>query len=1416
MLIKSNKKYSGISRPLKNIRKAFIQGDSQLAFKQISTLRKAKQPLLRKSSDYFLLRDVCHSVGRPSIAQALLRIAARVFPDSASIQISRLLITTYSNRSIGLLDQMESLKPLCKSADDEALWYSAIARVSAGLGMMASSLTWINQSRPLLKRHHREAWYHFSLAHTFRRDWAGAVSAAETLVEIDPCAENNIVLIRALLSNGDLEKAKSDIAKLDTMKGQSYLADSYCVQFYYFIGDISKAIRHLESMSQRWPDIEPSAIEKTMVNLYWLHGDVQAAKALGQKTGDPIFESLVNADLKADRKLIALPIMTQAPLMCVPTTVAMVASAFGKILSDQDLFSDMHGRNGTEIWRMQDHMESIGFDVIYLRPEYTAVKACIDKGQPLIGPTASLFGAHVEVIAGYDEGLGGVFIRDPESLTPYFTDKTYLDTAYKASGNYLIAIAPKSKLDWLPESYKHTEAQHLIALKRTISLGEVTQAREHFTAINDDIGCNYLRDVYGFGVFLSPLGYQQAMKKYAEDPLLDEVSRIQAVIGTQDSDFIYQWITSFRESKNDLAPYFGTYLDLILARSKREYDVVLEKLSILLSKNASTEALWSYKAEAKLELGDIEDAKKSIQIALDIAPTSYDVRRRIRDISPYQEPYEEKVASVRSQISEYPDIFELEEELADILGEGEDGLAYEQAILSCINRRPLIPWTYNKLADWYLNQHREDLAKNILEQGRESLSEQELPKRYFEQNEANSEDDITPKEQSVDNIETNHPSDSDRLKNIVANWFNGHLPTEDEKQLLITNSELDHFDLSWWEKAYILAINFALTDLDNENRQKKQPLTDSLPTEFPHKTTLMILAFNRAAIRISLSVSACQILYDWEKELLKNDTHWRYDIAFDLAYLRELAGFLNEAQDRYKEIIDRTPGYYAPYYRMACVYEKKGMKKEAVRQYHSCLDIAPSHMGAVNGLIDVFSSLNDYASVTNWCHYASKLSPYDYDCIQRWLDFIAHVDGIETAFTTFNSSRNKIHPCGEKVLRARLLQKQGKYDEAVSQLDLVIDGYNYDRAILVERALCANGKEDWKRVLELANEALKKSSTDLWFIEVKLAALESTKSTEIRGFISQQIKNGCISDALTSSWLRLTLEENDSATFVKEKICKLIEAINSDYVVDFLLRYFTGYFYQNNSASLYSKWLDFCEEESPESLYFVERRVEYLFSTGKSRQAFEIVKSYSDAHKDNAGALMLMGRILEDESPFEAIKYLRSAYKKSGDVECLSRIGRAYHVMGRHNDAVRVYREVIEKNPMNDLSVNNLMVLGEDPKYLYSKMVDIINNGLGYNTEYFLVNTLKAARKIKTTVPINWFNLAEYRLSEIEKTSGFHDELPLLGKALYTWYKHIDEKEKAKEVLKKASLNNPLLGFFFWPGKKWMPETAASESNGSR
>ncbi|WP_020405983.1 tetratricopeptide repeat protein [Hahella ganghwensis] len=1401
--------YPNVSNNLKTIRNLYCKKQTSEAYSQFKVLRSSGEKLLQKPGDALLLRDVLIAVGKFKTANAIIRISSRLFKQHLETQLNWLIVQSKFRNSLSLLDQAQNLRSLCQSKSEEALHSAVCARLAASFGVIQTSEKHLLQAWQSLGKRQTEGWMHLCIASALLKNWDRAVKAGRQLLSCDSKQENKVLLISTLLSQGNLTEARKLLDSLDQQKGVFYPADYFASQFHYFLGNLEFALERLQQLKTTWPDSVPDSIDHSIVHLNWMQGNIETAQELAKEIDSELYEQLVKAPLESKRVLIPLPVMTQEPLMCVPTTVAMCASAFDIKLNPNELFKAMRGNDGTEIWRMQAHLETLGFEVLYLKPDVCTVKYFLDNGIPLIGSLLSLFSAHVEVIAGYDEGMKRFFIRDPELLSPNVVNEDYISQAYKAAGNYLIAIAPKGRFGKIDKEVINNEANNLIALSRAVAEGQTEEALKLYKGIPDHSDCAFIRDIYGFGVSLSPSQYSEAMKQYANNRDVAEVTRLKAAMNTQNSEFFEQWVQEFIADNNDVSQSFTHYLDMLVALNQRDFELVLKKLSFLLAKSPSCDALWINKAEAELELGLLEEARKSVQIAQDLSPKSYSIKQRLRRLYPYQERFSTTLSSLEEHIDEYPGVYQLEEEYADLLIQGGNGFAYESAIKKCIEKRPLLPWNYNKLANWYLNQNRVDLARAIMQEARLHLTEEDLPKQPFEEDQETAR---TQEEQltELDTSDTDQPLEpAANARRIIHRWLEQVSPSKDDISFLSLlldkeKGDFEELELSWWEQVQLWAISYALADREGRSSDE---LRSRLPESLPGVTVYSVLSFNRALEYIRLSSSACNILYEWQVSIL-GGSEWRYDVDFDLSYLREQAGLLNEAQTRYSNIVKKVPGYAAAHYRLATVLDRKGMLNEAVKQYESSLTISPRIENAARRLVDIYADNQRYDDAVYWSAYLKKISPYNFECIERWINFVAQAEGMEEAFRQLELHAKYLTNTGLCAIRARLLEQQEQYTAALAELDKIDNDVELDRHILVTRVHCSLRLKDWQMAMTLCDQALERAPDDHWFIDARLATLSEVDPNSMGSFVAACLGRNVVTENLVNCWIKEQLEDGQVTENVYSKARDMIigeEGTAANYA---LARYLTQFFGQNTDMYLLIKWLEIAITIFPLDDYFTEVLAGEYLTLDQNAAAEKLVHEYYEANREDTNAILLMGKVLEDTNPTEAMIYLQEAYKKSGSVESLSRIGRVHHLLREHTLAIETYWQVLKLDPLHDLAMNNLLILGMEARRMSSYFLHALSLGIGGNTQYFLINAIKCAQSVGETVPDLWLPLAQRRFKQLEIEKPFNDEKERLAAALYEWYRKAGDVESAREVLVQAGIKKPLLIGFLWPGKRWIPKQA--------
>ncbi|MBU2713560.1 tetratricopeptide repeat protein [Zooshikella harenae] len=1398
--------YGLLSRQVRKNYLIFAKGDCFRAYQAFNQHRHDKEQLVRQPADALFWDDVLTAAGKSNTGNALIKIAARHFPDHAGIQLRWLGIRAQRENIRDTLAHAEAMSHLCLTPYERTLQQAVVVRITARMGLIRSTYEQIARLKTQLPTKHYLAWRHLAIAYGYLRDWDAAITCSQQAVKSYPQrADGYCLLISNLLARGQLTQASTVLQQATAKNFNDLMFLHYKAQFYYFIGDLTQSIHCLTELKSRWPNADLRQIEQIQVNLLWLHNQKDEALKLAQEAYPSFYQRLKDAPADVQKVLISVPVMCQEPSMCVPTSITMCAHAQGITLDPRQLYQHMQGHEGTELWRMQGYLENNDFTVHYVQNTPTAIKLLLNQGIPLIGHLLTLFMAHVEVIIGYDEALQGFYIRDPESLSPKFVDEDYLADAYQASGNYLIAITHQSQ-PVLPGYPYHEDAQQLIALSKYAAENATDQAKLTYQKISDDSPCAYLRDIYAYGINLSPQQFAERMKHYADDQQQHDVIRLKAILNCGDTEFLEQWVNNYRQQQDDIPTGFAHYLELIVARAKQQWSEVFSRVKQLLVKSPSAEHLWMYKAEAEYELGLMDDALNSANMAIDLSPKSTSIKRKLRLIRPYAESYQTRCQQLQEQIKACPSIYELQEEYAYLLGEGSSGLAYEATLKDCIKARPLLPWNYEKLADWYLQQDRSDLAKTLLNQGR-NLLPAEIPLRPFEQ-EKDSETESIP--DNHDQQETAEVTPTTQWQTLKVAWYQQKPFSDTNYQDLIALTKDNAFikQLSWIEACYFYAIYFGIIDQRHRQCSTNDQITalkECLPEDLPGHKPFSLLCFNQALERGSLSRQAYYLLYEWQKTALK-DNQWRYDIAFDIAFYKECAGYLNDAEQMYQTIIQQMPGYAGAYYRLAQILDKKGELQSAMQWYAKSIEIAPLSPGAISRMLEVYHDNQLYEKAAHCAQKLLDLSPYNFNYIEQVLRYLANNNNTQMALQQLDDYTVYLSSAAKAAIAARLYLMDDHFQQAADQLATIEQRQGLTRHVMVSEVRCFIGLEKYDEALSTIDKALEYEPEDEWFINAKLHVLEKTNSTQRYSYIEQCIKQQIITNNILSSWYTYHQHDNNQTLFewLKQQ---------SEDAAYRCARYLEHVFIEHNELQKRLDLLYFCNNYFSHYDYFKRTLVYWLINQNKYDEATQLTQSLLTQQPDEPEYHLLLGRIYTDQGhSTAAFQHLNQAYDMTGWVDALVHIGRAHHTKGDIRLAIATYRNVLEKDPLHDLALNNLFILHYEPTQLFSYFYHTIEHQIGHETQYFLVNAARCAAEVKQPLPTNWLPMALHRFNALFQEPPYADEKTQLAKLIYRYYFRLGEKAKGEAILTKADVPKPGL----WPwhrfGNSWIPKQESHAS----
>ena len=133
----------------------------------------------------------------------------------------------------------------------------------------------------------------------------------------------------------------------------------------------------------------------------------------------------------AEQYLLKINHIRQAPMLCVPTSVAMVLDYYGEKVDQKELkrkiedteFKDDDRRlyKGTKFWKVERALKEMGynwetkdFDINNGNAGIALIKSEIMQGKPVLAAIDVKYGQHVVVVKGITEK--DILVSDPDEL----------------------------------------------------------------------------------------------------------------------------------------------------------------------------------------------------------------------------------------------------------------------------------------------------------------------------------------------------------------------------------------------------------------------------------------------------------------------------------------------------------------------------------------------------------------------------------------------------------------------------------------------------------------------------------------------------------------------------------------------------------------------------------------------------------------------------------------------------------------------------------------------------------------------------------------------------------------------------------------------------------------------------------------
>jgi hypothetical protein len=184
-------------------------------------------------------------------------------------------------------------------------------------------------------------------------------------------------------------------------------------------------------------------------------------------------------------KILDVPFYRQEHLTCAPTTMAAIATYFGKQHSSKSIADDIC-YNGTPDTNERRWLRENGFYFVEFDLQEEYLVQLIDKGVPFGLVTTSAFSAHLQAVIGYNSHTGSMFTMDPgySGMQEMLVKETLESEAF--SGARCIAFVPVEKQallsDFMPQEHAFYELWDKYMLAK--ELNDVAVAKTFIDALH--------------------------------------------------------------------------------------------------------------------------------------------------------------------------------------------------------------------------------------------------------------------------------------------------------------------------------------------------------------------------------------------------------------------------------------------------------------------------------------------------------------------------------------------------------------------------------------------------------------------------------------------------------------------------------------------------------------------------------------------------------------------------------------------------------------------------------------------------------------------------------------------------------------------------------------------------------------------
>lgn len=1361
----------------------FVAGEFNAACDQLDGSEKPETP-----NDWLLLIDLSRAVGANRRSAALVRLAARYFPENRSLSDELLSALLSRGRGWCAYQRLQSNPVSRDDGREYGHWLLRCANALAIDGAMGPAQRYLEKAVSLGVHGSADTLYVQALAQHALRNWNEAIELLDRALVIAPhWARVHSFLVDSLLSLGRVDEAQSALSRAQRQSPLNPGLDGTAAMLAFSLGQFEEAEGLVEQYLHRWPRADACVgMRKLLLIAFIERGNLKRAKELAE-TDSRLREWIDLPDrLTPERQFLHLPLFVQNRNECVPTSVSMIAELFGHRMDPSQLYAEMQGREGVAQWRMRAWLRNHDFNVESCNLDSESLFAILDAGIPAIATTHSIFSSHVEVICGYRQDLGIFYARDPMDWIPLVVPEADLARRYQTYGGVTV-FAPRDRKDLhaVIASHKSSPGNAVLDLSEAVDTGDTEAARANYLRVADNLPTAYVVNTYARLTVITPDDYEQAMRSIASSTDASIVSRYQALLNLP-NEVARDIVDGDSTGALDALSFFARrYLKLIDFLVQGNWQPAMKLVDHMINTGPGLPDLWLIKSDIHAELGDKEACLAALDRAVDLEPSRPSthqkrLQRRHSELS-FKQYRDEFEAIINDPGNERKRLLWA---YCGLLADGPSGLEYEHALEEHLRWHPYDPAAWGRLIDWYNVQERDDLAQEAQAKAHE-LMPSEFPA------EENTADD-PPKDVEL-------PDDASSLLNI-ARYGEDPRCGAARAALLETDRTAE---LGWYEQGQLIVIR--LLDIDFREDDAEARASALLPQKCPGYSVWFVTSIVESLTRKNIPHPLAQLVRYWLERQVPNYDAFA-DLEFERALLIELEGDIESALGALEQMLERHPAHSGAHFRLGILKEGQESYDSAVEHFERSLEVSPGLPGAMAGLMRIHQLLGRVEEERRVLLMLRKKYPYDPDYLRSELRSLVERGEKNGAYNLLADESDRFSSDWQMLLTARIETWEGNHAVAIEQfrsVEVPVDEKLFTEWINVGLPLVEALEDDNEldRLLRIGLERWPESAG------LTVLRAELTAKTDVDRALTQ-LRAGLSTGMIDADIARLVIKLESRDPLVSlQSIIEQVPVSDQKLVAENMVEILGDDDLVNVQLS-YARW---AQGKFPDSIHLTRLLAELYDLDRDTSKAIEMATTVCELEPNNVANLTLLGKVWVDRDAGKALEFLRSALELDRNADTVSEMARAFRIRGETKKAREAFREALQLNPLNVHAWVNLFILGDDKDMLWPYVELMMSRGRGAYEEYFLAAVLRLARRVGKTVPANWLVLARARLSVLEARSAFRDEELVLRTGILAW--EIKQRRSAsKETHGDRNDGGVSMWFasrlsaYVWPRSEWVPE----------